>query len=122
MRLKRQLPNLMNAFSVNSPHFNHVDFLWSVDVIKLVNEPIKQILEKTDDLHWENLKPNSKMSPSEIGIDDRQASSTIPVEERPPSLLYFIPILDYFMEKFNFLNVKMMAQLATIKNHWWSFQ
>lgn len=119
MRLKHQLPNLMDAFPVNCPHFNHVDFLWSVDVMKQINEPVKEILEKTDDSNWKYLRPNSKKSPPESEIDDRHVPCTTPAEERPPSLLYFIPILDYFIEKFDFKNVKIMAQLMTIKNHWW---
>lgn len=52
MRLKNQLPKLMDVILIDSPYFNHVDFLWSLNVNKLVNEPVKEILNKTDDINW----------------------------------------------------------------------
>jgi hypothetical protein len=52
MKLKAQLPMVMDAFPVKSPYFNHVDFLWSSKVNEQINDPIKEILQKTDDLQW----------------------------------------------------------------------
>jgi len=52
MKLKAQLPMVVDAFPAKSPYFNHVDFLWSSKVNEHVNEPVKEILQKTDDLGW----------------------------------------------------------------------
>jgi len=52
MKLKAQLPMVVDAFPAKSPYFNHVDFLWSTSVAEQINNPVKEILQKTDHLGW----------------------------------------------------------------------
>lgn len=61
MKLKAQLPKVMNTIPVNNPHFNHVDFLWSINVKQQVNNPVKEILRNTDDMEWKYLGPGPTM-------------------------------------------------------------
>ncbi|CAH1737543.1 unnamed protein product [Aphis gossypii] len=58
MRLKSQLPRLMDAVMIDNPYCNHVDFLWSLKVNEHVNDPIKETLRKTDDVNWKYSGPN----------------------------------------------------------------
>lgn len=53
MRLKSQLPKLVDVVPVDSSRCNHVDFLWSLDVTKQVNVKVTEILQKTDHPDWE---------------------------------------------------------------------
>lgn len=68
MRLKAQLPKLVDVILVKNPYCNHVDFLWSLKVNEHVNNPVKEILKKTDDINWEYLGP----SPFTAIDDDQQ--------------------------------------------------
>lgn len=52
MKLKAQLPMVVDSFPAKSPYFNHVDFLWSTNVTEQINDPVKEILQKTDRLGW----------------------------------------------------------------------
>lgn len=58
MRLRDQLPMLMDAFPVDNPYCNHVDFLWSLKVNEHVNDPVKGILRKTDAAGWRYSGPS----------------------------------------------------------------
>ncbi|XP_022178043.1 gastric triacylglycerol lipase-like [Myzus persicae] len=62
MKLKSQLPRLMDAVMIGNPYFNHLDFLWSIEVNERVNDPIKEILRKTDDKDWKYSGPNPPQS------------------------------------------------------------
>lgn len=52
MKLKFQLPKLMDIILVNNSYCNHLDFLASLKVNEHVNDPIKNILQKTDSVDW----------------------------------------------------------------------
>uniref|UniRef100_A0A2S2P304 Lipase 3 n=1 Tax=Schizaphis graminum TaxID=13262 RepID=A0A2S2P304_SCHGA len=58
MRLKSQLPRLIDAVMIDNPYCNHVDFLWSLKVNEHVNDPIKETLRNTDDVNWKYSGPN----------------------------------------------------------------
>jgi len=62
MKLKSQLPRLMDAVMIDNPYFNHLDFMWSIEVNERVNDPIKEILRKTDDMDWKYSGPNLPQS------------------------------------------------------------
>lgn len=84
MRLKNQLPKLMDVILIDSPYFNHVDFLWSLNVNKLVNEPVKEILNKTDDINW----VYSGLNPSMTSIKNVNVASDkkkMVSDKRPPN-------------------------------------
>lgn len=69
MRLKAQLPRLVDVIRVNNPYCNHVDMLWSLKVNEHVNEPAMGILRKTDDPGWVYTGPNPGVG-NEIRIED----------------------------------------------------
>ncbi|XP_022181050.1 lipase 3-like [Myzus persicae] len=75
MRLKSQLPKLMDFVPVDSPRCNHVDFLWSLDVTKQVNLKVTEILQKTDHAAWEYTGPPSG-SCSTDGTSDSDSPTT----------------------------------------------
>lgn len=52
MRLKAQLPKLLDVILVKNVYCNHVDFLWSLKVNEHINDPVKEILQKTDNIDW----------------------------------------------------------------------
>lgn len=58
MRLKDELPKLMDAIQVGNEYCNHVDILWSTVVKESVNDPVRGILEKTDDRAWRYSGPS----------------------------------------------------------------
>jgi len=62
MKLKSQLPRLMDAVMIDNPYFNHLDFMWSIEVNERVNDPIKETLRKTDNMDWEYSGPNISQS------------------------------------------------------------
>lgn len=44
MRLKNELPNLVDAKLVSLQRFNHLDFIWARDVVELLyNDVIEEI-------------------------------------------------------------------------------
>lgn len=62
MKLKTQLPKLMDVILVNNSNCNHLDFLASLKVNEHINNPIKEILHKTDDTKWIYSGPNPNMT------------------------------------------------------------
>lgn len=107
MRLKAQLPKLMDVFPVNNSYCNHVDFLWSLNVTKQVNDPIKEILNTTDAMDWKY----SGLNPTAVNTADPKANKIS--FERPPNPsnnLDFIPSLDYFVENLDVIIANTMPQ------------
>lgn len=110
MRLKAQLPKLMDVFPVNNSYCNHVDFLWSLNVTEKVNDPIKEILNTTDAMDWKysGLNPTSVNEMNAADLKDNK----IPFE-RPPNPsnnLNFIPSLDYFVKNLNAIIANTMPR------------
>jgi len=68
MKLKSQLPRLIDAVMIDNPYFNHVDFLWSTEVNKRVNDPIKETLRKTDSVDWKYSGPNTPHSKDILNV------------------------------------------------------
>jgi len=62
MKLKSQLPRLIDAVMIDNPYFNHLDFIWSTEVNERINDPIKEMLRKTDGVDWEYSGPNLPQS------------------------------------------------------------
>lgn len=112
MRLKIQLPKLMDAFSIKSPYWNHVDFLWSKDVTKQVNDPTREILERTDDLDWQYSMPNNRIVlPNTIDISDRKEFCNALISLGVTSNLKFVPSWDYIIkENLNILIANVMPR------------
>lgn len=52
MRLKAQLPKIMDAVLIYSPSFNHFDYLWSKNVNEQINDPVINVLNTTDNMNW----------------------------------------------------------------------
>jgi pimeloyl-ACP methyl ester carboxylesterase len=44
-RLAGDLPNLLGSYQVNLTEFNHIDFLFAIDVDVLVNKPLLNLME-----------------------------------------------------------------------------
>jgi len=61
MRLKVQLPRLIDIVLINNSYCNHLDFIASLKVNEHVNNPIKKILRITDDKDWVYSGPNPNM-------------------------------------------------------------
>lgn len=94
MKLKNQLPKLMDAFPVNNVYCNHVDFLWATNVTEEINDPIKKILHKTDDAHWKYSGPSS------VTIDGNREKTTDLVTPAvyPTNYQNFVPGLDFIAD------------------------
>lgn len=116
MRLKVQLPQLMDAFAVADPYFNHVDFLWSLNVNQLVNEPVKDILQKTDDPNWTYTGPNSRAFSS--GTVNKSAVQPVaPITPLMP--VYnpkFVSGLDFFAENLDAIIASTMPRCVDEKD------
>lgn len=67
MRLKSQLPRLIDAVMIDNPYCNHVDFMWSLKVNEHVNDPVKETLRKTDDVDWKYSGPNPSKDTLDVG-------------------------------------------------------
>ncbi|XP_025198770.1 lipase 3-like isoform X2 [Melanaphis sacchari] len=110
LKLKAQLPMVLDAFPANSPYFNHVDFLWSSNVTEQINNPIKEILLKTDDLAWTYTGPAT----SAVTVD-----AVVPVD-RPPikqtelkplsGAMNLAPSLEFFAENLDAIIASTMPQ------------
>lgn len=68
---------VVDAFPVKSPYFNHVDFLWSSNVVEQINNPVKEILQKTDDFSWTYTGPVA--TATAVAVD-----AVVPAINRPP--------------------------------------
>lgn len=77
MRLKSQLPKLMDAVMIDNPYCNHVDFLWSLKVNEHVNDPIKETLRKTDDVNWKYSGPNPPKSKDVLHVGGNVSDGSI---------------------------------------------
>lgn len=73
MRLKAQLPKMMDAVLVNNSYCNHLDFVASLKVNEHVNEPVKGVLRRTDALDWVYEGP----SPSASDDSHKEANATL---------------------------------------------
>ncbi|XP_025198683.1 lipase 3-like [Melanaphis sacchari] len=99
MRLKSQLPKLIDVVPVDSPRCNHVDFLWSFDVTKKVNEQVTEILQKTDHADWEYTGPPADPHADVYETDEN--SSRVTKGQQPNStnddheLVNFVQETDY---------------------------
>ncbi|VVC24411.1 Partial AB-hydrolase lipase domain,Alpha/Beta hydrolase fold [Cinara cedri] len=69
-KLKDQLPKLMDFFPVDNPYCNHVDLLWSKDVTIKINNPVKEILLKTDDMDWIYPGPNFSLDTKDTSYNN----------------------------------------------------
>ncbi|CAG7722282.1 unnamed protein product [Allacma fusca] len=45
-RLAKDLPNLVGSYEVNLTQFNHIDFIYAIDVDVLVNKPLLELMTK----------------------------------------------------------------------------
>jgi hypothetical protein len=112
MRLKVQLPKLMDAFPVKTPYCNHVDFLWSLKVKEQVNDPIRGILQKTDDMNWRYSGPDPSIVGNEISDGDRKGTYNIVPRPLPNRYneLDFALAMDYFLKNLDSIIASTMPQ------------
>jgi len=111
MKLKAQLPMVMDAFPAKSPYFNHVDFLWSSRVVEQINDPVKEILQKTDDLGWTYTGPAATAS---------TGNAVVPVVSQPPvqilqmnslsGTVNLAPSLEFFAENLDAIIASTMPR------------
>lgn len=83
MRLKAQLPKLLDVILVNNSYCNHLDFLASLKVNEHINDPVKKILQTTDSVDWKYSGPNPEMD--NIIRDTEFRWNTTAVKLQPPS-------------------------------------
>ncbi|XP_060863539.1 lipase 3-like isoform X1 [Metopolophium dirhodum] len=111
MKLKAQLPMVVDAFPAKSPYFNHVDFLWSSRVAEQINDPVKEILQKTDDLGWTYTGPAATAT----AVD-----AVVPVVSQPPiqilqlnplsGTVNLAPSLEFFAENLDAIIASTMPR------------
>jgi hypothetical protein len=111
MRLKDQLPQLMDVFSVDNPYCNHVDFLFSVKVNEHVNDPVKGILRKTDAMGWRYSGPSPSAGGSQVTGDcDCAPTNGTTVNPISASDSNLVPDLDYFAENLDAIIASAMPR------------
>lgn len=116
MKLKAQLPMVVDAFPAKSPYFNHVDFLWSSNVTEQINDPIKATLQKTDDLGWTYSGPAA--TATAVAVDaDVPAGYRPPIQTlqlNPPSggAVDLAPSLEFFAENLDAIIASTMPRPA----------
>ncbi|VVC24412.1 Partial AB-hydrolase lipase domain,Alpha/Beta hydrolase fold [Cinara cedri] len=114
MRLKVQLPQLMDAIQVNSPYCNHVDLLWSLNVNEQVNNPVKEILQKTDRMDWSYSGPNPSATvvqeSNSVG-NHRNTDKTVNLLSDPKNTVRLVTGLDFFAENLDTIIASTMPQL-----------
>jgi len=99
MRLKSQLPKLIDVVPIDSPRCNHVDFLWSLDVTKQVNAKVSEILQKTDHTDWKYTGPPAGLCADVYGTGENDGPVT--KDQQPNStndqheLANFVLVSDY---------------------------
>lgn len=114
MRLKDQLPKVMDTVPVNNPYCNHVDFLWSINVNQHVNNPIKDILRNTDDPGWTYSGPDPTMT-NEIDGGGVRVDAVTPSAGRPANAIDNVdsaPGLEYFAENLDMIIDRTMPRVV----------
>lgn len=113
MRLKDQLPKLMDAILVSNPYCNHADPLWSLNVTEKINNPVKEILNKIDDLDWSYSGPNPSMTVVSETDDVKNRIVTDKIFDLLSSLknnTQFLTNLDYFAKHLDEIIKSTMPQ------------
>ncbi|XP_068150930.1 lipase 1 [Drosophila tropicalis] len=64
------LGNMMEKYLVPLKEFNHMDFLWAIDVRKLLYQPILQAIEGRKEGHEKSSVPQSRRRRSRLGLHD----------------------------------------------------
>lgn len=101
MRLSVQLPKLMDVVPVNSPYFNHVDMLWSLNVTERVNNPVKEILQNTDRIDWSYSGPSlsaTVIQKSDNTNNYRKNDKTVSLLPSPKNTVKFSTGLNFYVE------------------------
>ncbi|XP_050061069.1 lipase 3-like isoform X2 [Aphis gossypii] len=109
LKLRAQLPMVLDAFPAKSPYFNHVDFLWSTHVTEQINNPVKEILQKTDNLGWTYTGTAATAVP---------VNAAVPVHRPPnqmqlnpvPGIMNLAPGLEFFAENLDAIIASTMPQ------------
>lgn len=109
MKLKAQLPMLLDAFPVDNPYCNHVDFMWSTDVTKLVNDPIRRSLGRTDDPDWEYSEPDPRMKPVQLETVGRNEVCNVSAVADGQN---FELSMDYMLDNLDAIIANTMPQLV----------
>lgn len=114
MRLKVQLPKLMDAIKVDNPYCNHVDFLWSIKVNEHVNDPVRKILHKTDNMEWKYLGPSATQSAT---VDNHNESNdTVKRSLIPTNDPNFAEDLDYLTRNLDAIIASSIPRLIDDKD------
>ncbi|KAL4143880.1 hypothetical protein QTP88_006135 [Uroleucon formosanum] len=113
MKLKAKLPMVLDSFPAKSRYFNHVDFLYSTNVNQEINDPVKEILQKTDDLDWTYTGPVA--TATAVAVD-----AVVPVFSQPPiqtlqlnplsGVVNMAPSLEFFAENLDAIIANTMPR------------
>ncbi|XP_060849224.1 lipase 3-like isoform X1 [Rhopalosiphum padi] len=109
LKLKAQLPMVLDAFPANSPYFNHVDFLWSSSVTEQINNPVKGILQKTDDLGWTYTGPAANAVRGDVAVPVSRPPSQMQLNP-VPGAMSLAPSLEFFAENLDAIIASTMPQ------------
>lgn len=116
MKLKTQLPKLMDAIKVDNPYCNHVDFLFSLKVNEHINDPIKKIIQKTDNLEWEYSGPYASTI-QEVTIDNHKESNvTVKRSLSPMNELDIAENLNYLTKNLDTIIATSIPRLIDYKD------
>lgn len=109
LKLRAQLPMVMDAFPAKSPYFNHVDFLWSTEVTEQINNPIKEILQKTDNLGWTYTGPAATAVPVSAAVHVHRPPNQMQLNLMS-GITNLAPGLEFFAENLDAIIASTMPQ------------
>lgn len=120
MKLVFQLPRLISVIPVENLYC-HVEFMWGINVVERINNPVKRLLRETDDFDWV-YKPRSdpaflampknvtKLIPLMIDGDQEQENTNdIKVEPRSQNPLDGLKYLSFLKNSMGKLSTGIMS-------------
>lgn len=109
LKLRAQLPMVLDAFPAKSPYFNHVDFLWSTNVTEQINNPIKEILQKTDNLGWTYTGTAATAVPVNAAVPVHRPQNQMQLNHMS-GFMNLAPSLEFFAENLDAIIASTMPQ------------
>ncbi|KAE9542562.1 hypothetical protein AGLY_002473 [Aphis glycines] len=109
LKLRAQLPMVLDAFPAKSPYFNHVDFLWSTHVTEQINNPVKEILQKTDNLGWTYTGTAATAVPVNAAVPVHRPQNQMQLNLMP-GIMNLAPGLEFFAENLDAIIASTMPQ------------
>lgn len=117
MRLRDQLPKMMDAVLVNNSYCNHLDFVASLKVNEHINDPVKEVLRKTDASDWvyraDPANPGAIDGPREDRVN---ATTAGPVPTSAEGGRKHVSSLDYSRENLDAIVAKVTSRSGNEKD------